>query len=128
MLAQTLRRLGLQAPRLQYQGRRGFAGDYAKPKVDTSLDHVFGDNSNKLAYNVRRGAAVLLHGAGPGSRSYGLCACVRTGRAFGALYQTRPRSTPVYVTVRADADGLAVRALAGHSGRLHVPRVDLSVR
>ncbi|GIM09993.1 hypothetical protein Vretimale_13782 [Volvox reticuliferus] len=56
----ALRALGLQALRLNLQSalrsqhqplRRNFA-DYAKPKVDTSLDHVFGDNSNKLAYNV----------------------------------------------------------------------------
>ncbi|KXZ43897.1 hypothetical protein GPECTOR_78g85 [Gonium pectorale] len=49
----ALRRLGLQALRLQAPQqplRRGLA-DYAKPKVDTSLDHVFGDSSNKLAYN-----------------------------------------------------------------------------
>ncbi|GIL52223.1 hypothetical protein Vafri_8147 [Volvox africanus] len=55
----ALRALGLQALRLQLQSalrsqqqplRKNFA-DYAKPKVDTSLDHVFGDNSNKLAYN-----------------------------------------------------------------------------
>ncbi|GFR51679.1 hypothetical protein Agub_g14122 [Astrephomene gubernaculifera] len=54
----ALRRLGAQAMRLQSQQlpqqqlqlRKGLA-DYAKPKVDTSLDHVFGDNSNKLAYN-----------------------------------------------------------------------------
>jgi hypothetical protein len=53
----TLRQLGLQALRLRPQvqgsagGLRGMGG-YAKPKVDTSLDHVFGDNSNKLAFNV----------------------------------------------------------------------------
>ncbi|PNH06868.1 hypothetical protein TSOC_006716 [Tetrabaena socialis] len=52
---QALRRLGLQAlrfqPQSQQQLRRGMAG-HAKPaKVDTSLDHVFGDSSNKLAYN-----------------------------------------------------------------------------
>lgn len=60
MLYQALRRLGAQAPKfgqLQQQQqsglRRGLAGgEYAKPKVDTSLDHVFGDNSQKLDYNV----------------------------------------------------------------------------
>ncbi|GLI68231.1 hypothetical protein VaNZ11_012580, partial [Volvox africanus] len=55
----ALRALGLQALRLNLHSalrsqqqplRKNFA-DYAKPKVDTSLDHVFGDNSNKLAYN-----------------------------------------------------------------------------
>ncbi|KAG2452391.1 hypothetical protein HYH02_002635 [Chlamydomonas schloesseri] len=58
-MASVLRQLGLQAlrsvqPQAQQQTqlalRRGMGG-YAKPKVDTSLDHVFGDNSNKLNYN-----------------------------------------------------------------------------
>ncbi|GLC39106.1 hypothetical protein PLESTB_000006800 [Pleodorina starrii] len=57
-MAGMLRGLGLQALRLNSQFaqqsqqplRRSLA-DYAKPKVDTSLDHVFGDSSNKLAYN-----------------------------------------------------------------------------
>lgn len=63
----ALRRLGLQALRLQPQLtqqsqqplRRGLA-DYAKPKVDTSLDHVFGDSSYKLTYNVSSKAPAML--------------------------------------------------------------------
>lgn len=43
----------MQAPRLQQQlqASKRFGGSHAAPKVDSSLDAVFGDSKHKLGYN-----------------------------------------------------------------------------
>ena len=54
MLVTFARRLLQRAPR----GQRGMAGhgDYPPvPKPDTSMDHVFGDSSYKVDFDVRMG-------------------------------------------------------------------------
>mmetsp|Transcript_9708 Transcript_9708/g.18143 ORF Transcript_9708/g.18143 Transcript_9708/m.18143 type:complete len:102 (-) Transcript_9708:159-464(-) len=50
---QCIKRVTAQIPKLFTQ-RRGMAGgNYASLKADTSMDHVFGDSTNKLNFDFQ---------------------------------------------------------------------------